>query len=143
MTATASHTGLPSAIGRYVNHDRVAVRFVSLWLVVAVVFSVAWVASYHLLPQGLLRGANTAPATYAGSVPAEFVRLFGWNVAVSLVTVGANTFRSDETPLGYVLQVVQAPRYAAVWGTGSLAVGAVPGSNPRSPCFSPGAGRSN
>ena len=27
------------------------------------------------------------------------------------------------TPLGYVLLVVQAPGYGAIWGTGSLAVG--------------------
>jgi hypothetical protein len=121
MAAAAAR--LAASVGRYVNHGSVFVRFVALWLVVATVFSVAWIGSYHLLPQGLLRPANTAPTTYAGSVSGEFLRLYGWNVGVSLVTVAANTFRSVETPLGYVLQVVQAPRYAAVWGTGSLAVG--------------------
>jgi hypothetical protein len=120
---TGDRSTLPARVGHYVNHDRVFVRFVALWLVVATVFSVSWVGSYHLLPQGLLRPGNPAPTTYAGSVTAEFLRLYGWNVGVSLITIGANTFRSVATPLGYVLQVVQAPRYAAVWGTGSLAVG--------------------
>ncbi|WP_115864250.1 hypothetical protein [Halorussus litoreus] len=111
-------------IGRYVNHDDVLVRFVSLWLVVASVFTAAWILSYYHLPQGLLRGGDpAATADYAGSVSREFLTLFGWNVAVSLIAVIANTFRSVNTPLGYVIQVVQAPRYGAIWGTGSLAIG--------------------
>jgi len=44
-------------------------------------------------------------------------------VAVSVIAVAANTLRSVNTPLGYVIEVVQAPRYGAVWGTGSLASG--------------------
>jgi hypothetical protein len=120
--------GLPSrtvrTVGRYVNHDGVLVRFVSLWLVVASVFTAAWIVSYYLLPQGILRGGNPVATTdYAGTVTREFLTLFAWNVGVSLIAVGANTFRSVQTPLGYVMLVVQAPGYGAVWGTGSLAVG--------------------
>ena len=111
-------------VGQYVNHDDVFVGFASLWVVVAAAFTAAWVASYYVLPQGLLRGGNpAASAEYAGSVGREFLTLFGWNVGVSLFAVAANTFRSVNTPLGYVVQVVQAPRYGVVWGTGSLAVG--------------------
>jgi len=113
-----------SSVGTYVNHENLLVRFVSLWVVVAAVFAVAWVLSYNFLPRGLLRGGNpAATAEYAGSVPLEFLTLFGWNVAVSAIAVGANTLRSVNTPLGYVVEVVQAPRYGAVWGTGSLAIG--------------------
>jgi hypothetical protein len=50
-------------IGRYVNHDDVLVRFVSLLVVVASVFTAAWILSYHFLPQGLLRGGNPGAAT--------------------------------------------------------------------------------
>jgi len=115
---------LSKRVGNYVNHDNVLIRFVSLWAIVATLFTVAWVGSYFLLPQGFLRGANPgATAEYAGSVPREFLSLFAWNVGVSLIAIGANTFRSVNTPLGYVLQVIQAPRYGVVWGTGSLAVG--------------------
>jgi len=115
---------LSKRLGRYVNHDDAIVRFVALWLVVAGVFTTAWVLSYLFLPQGILRGGNPAASPeYAGSVSREFLTLFGWNVAISLVAVAANTFRSVNTPLGYVVQVVQAPRYGAVWGTGSLAIG--------------------
>lgn len=111
-------------IGRYVNHDDVLVRFVSLWLVVASAFTAAWLLSYLFVPQGLLRGGNPGASTgYAGSITREFLWLFGWNVGVSLIAIGANTLRSVNTPMGYVIEVVQAPWYGAVWGTGSLAIG--------------------
>lgn len=111
-------------LGWYVNHDDVLVRFVSLWVVVATTFTTAWILSYLFFPQGLLRGGNPGAVTgYAGSVTREFLWLFGWNVGVSLIAVGANTFRSVNTPMGYVIEVVQAPWYGAVWGTGSLAIG--------------------
>ncbi|MFC6942583.1 hypothetical protein ACFQE8_21900 [Salinirubellus sp. GCM10025818] len=127
--AAANTTGLvgrvSKRIGRYVNHDDVLVRFVSLWVVVASVFTAAWILSYLFLPQGLLRGENPGAATgYAGSITREFLWLFGWNVGVSLIAIGANTLRSVNTPMGYVIEVVQAPWYGAVWGTGSLAIGA-------------------
>ncbi|WP_254840818.1 hypothetical protein [Natronomonas marina] len=125
-TDTDSHaaSGIPGRIGRYVNHDAVLVRFVSIWVVVATLFTVAWVGSYLLLPRGVLRGGNpVASMEYVGSVPREFLTLFAWNVGVSIVAIGANTLRSVNTPLGYVMLAVQAPGYGAVWGTGSLAVG--------------------
>ena len=127
--AASNATGLVGRIskrlGRYVNHDDVFVRFISLWVVVASVFTAAWTLSYLFLPQGLLRGGNPGAATgYAGSITREFLWLFGWNVGVSLIAVGANTLRSVNTPMGYVIEVVQAPWYGAVWGTGSLAIGA-------------------
>ncbi|GAB7093470.1 hypothetical protein JCM30237_06220 [Halolamina litorea] len=122
--ADTTGLGVLRTVGSYVNHDDVLVRFVSLWLLVATVFTLSWVVSYYLLPQGLLRGGNpVAEAEYAGSVSREFLTLFGWNVAVSLIAVAANTLRSVNTPMGYVIEVVQAPRYGAVWGTGSLAIG--------------------
>ena len=36
-------------VGRYVNHDDVFVRFASLWVVVASVFTTAWVLNYLFL----------------------------------------------------------------------------------------------
>jgi hypothetical protein len=47
-------------IGGYVNHDDVLVRFVSLWLAVAGVFTAAWIRSYLFFPQGLLRAGIRA-----------------------------------------------------------------------------------
>ncbi|RLM54001.1 hypothetical protein DVK02_11280 [Halobellus sp. Atlit-31R] len=113
-----------ATVGKWINHDDVFVRFVGLWFVVATVFTLAWVGSYHLLPAGLLRGSNPAAAlAYAGSVRGEFLTLYAWNVGATLVPVGANTLRSVNTPLGYLVLIVQTPMYGVVWGTGSLAVG--------------------
>ncbi|MEA5389267.1 hypothetical protein VB779_21145 [Haloarculaceae archaeon H-GB11] len=60
--AASNATGLvglvSKRIGRYVNHDDVLVRFVSLWVVVASVFTAAWVLSYLFLPRGCY-GAGT------------------------------------------------------------------------------------
>ena len=72
----------------------------------------------------MLRGGNPGATTgYAGSITREFLWLFGWNVGISLIAIGANTLRSVNTPMGYVIEVVQAPWYGAVWGTGSLTIG--------------------
>jgi hypothetical protein len=122
--ATVAIGRVSRRIGRYVNHDHVLVRFVSLWVVVASVFTAAWILIYLFLPQGLLRGGNPGASTgYAGSITREFLWLFGWNVGVSLIAIGVNTFRSVNTPMGYVVEVVQAPWYRTVWGRRSLAIG--------------------
>ena len=122
--ATGPIGRLSKHVGRYVNHENVLVRFASLWVIVASVFTTAWVLSYLVLPQGLLRGGDPGAATgYAGSIAREFLWLVSWNVGVSLIAIGANTLRSVNTPMGYVIEVVQAPLYGAVWGTGSLAIG--------------------
>lgn len=115
-----------SALGRYVNHDDPLVRFASLWLVCAALFVAAWYVGYYLLPPGLLRASNAARALpeYAGSVRAEFLTLFAWNLGVAAIVVAANTFRSVGTPMGYLVVAVNWTRGALVWGTGSLAVDA-------------------
>lgn len=113
------------SLGRYANHDDPLVRFVALWIVCAALFVLAWYAGYYLLPEGLLRGASAASALpeYAGSVWAEFATLFAWNLGVCVLVAAANTFRSVETPLGYLVVAVNWVQGGLVWGTGSLLVG--------------------
>ncbi|WP_135826851.1 stage II sporulation protein M [Halorussus ruber] len=113
-----------SALGDYLNHDDPVVRFASFWAVCAALFAAAWYVGYYLLPEGLLRSSTAASAlpAYAGSVWAEFLTIFAWNLGVCLLVVAANTFRSVRTPLGYLVVVVNWVQGAVVWGTGSLAV---------------------
>jgi hypothetical protein len=71
--AASNATGLVGLVskrlGWYVNHDDVLVRFLSLWIVVASVFTAAWILSYLFFPQGLLRGGNPGVSTgYTGSI---------------------------------------------------------------------------
>ncbi|WP_198662025.1 hypothetical protein [Halorussus litoreus] len=75
-------------------------------------------------PRGLLRSANAASALpeYAGSVRAEFLTIFAWNLAVGVLVVAANAFRSVGTPMGYLVVAVNWVQGALVWGTDSLAI---------------------
>lgn len=52
-----------------------------------------------------------------------FLRIFAWNLAYAAIVIGANTFRSVNTPLGYLVIVVTTVQGALIWGTGSLALG--------------------
>ena len=111
-------------IGRYVYHDDVFVRAVSFWTFCAVVFVSVWVLSYNLLPEGLLRGSSLAYFAPVKTERAEttFVRVFAWNLVFASVLVLSNTFRSVDTPLGYLALLVVVVQGALVWGTGSLAL---------------------
>jgi hypothetical protein len=101
------------------------VRLVALWALCGTLFTVAWYVGYHLLPAGLLAGggASVLPE-YAGSVTAEFLTIMAWNLGFALVVVGANTFRSVRTPMGYLVVLVLWVQGALVWGTDSLAISA-------------------
>ena len=111
-------------IGRYVNHDDVFVRVVSFWTFCAVVFVTIWVLSYNFLPEGLLRGSSLAYFAPVETDRAEttFVRVFAWNLVFATILVLSNTFRSVNTPLGYLALLVVVVQGALVWGTGSLAL---------------------
>lgn len=113
-------------LGRYVNHESVFVRAGSFWLFCAVLFTIAWVGSYLFLPEGLLRGTSAAyfapiETDRAGST---FIRILAWNLVFATLVVLANTFRSVNTPMGYLVVVVTTVQGALVWGTGSLALAA-------------------
>ncbi|MDZ7689434.1 MAG: hypothetical protein U5J64_12130 [Halobacteriales archaeon] len=111
-------------VGHYVNHDDVFVRAASFWAFCAVVFVAVWVLSYHLLPKGLLRGTSLAYFAPVETERAEttFMRVFAWNIVFASILVLSNTFRSVETPMGYLALLVVVVQGALVWGTGSLAL---------------------
>ncbi|MFB6130825.1 MAG: hypothetical protein ABEJ28_08405 [Salinigranum sp.] len=112
------------ALGDYVNHENVLVRFVSLWSILFALFLVTWSVSYAVLPEGLLLSTNSArtPGGYAGSVPAEFLTIFAINLAGCVVIAAANTLRSIRTPAGYVVVASVWLQGAVTWGTNSLAI---------------------
>lgn len=113
-------------LGRYVNHESVLVRAVSFWGFCAIVFMFVWAGSYQLLPEGLLRGTSLAyfAPIETDETETTFLRIFAWNLFLSGgIIVLANTFRSVNTPMGYVVVVVNTINGALIWGTGSLALG--------------------
>ncbi|MFB6166130.1 MAG: hypothetical protein ABEJ31_13295 [Haloarculaceae archaeon] len=116
--------GWARRLGDLVNHDDVLVRLLALWTLCAALFTIAWIVSYAVLPEGLLRRASgPGPlSTTAGSRGGEFVSIFAWNLGFALLVVAANTFRSVRTPMGYLVVLVTWVQGAVVWGTNSLSI---------------------
>jgi len=122
-TRAESSTPLGRLSG-YVNHDNVLVRFVASWLVFTTLFVAAWYVGYYLLPEGILRGAAGVGARtpFLGDVRTEFLSILGFNLLFTLILVGANTFRSVETPLGHLVLLVTFVQGGLVWGSNSLVI---------------------
>jgi hypothetical protein len=97
---------------------------VASWVVFTTLFVAAWYVGYYLLPEGILRGAAGVGARtpYLGDVRAEFLSILGFNLLFTLVLVGANTFRSVETPLGHLVLLVTFVQGGLVWGSNSLVI---------------------
>lgn len=110
---------------RWLNSDNALARLVVLWLVCALLFSVAWTVSYYVLPEGVLRGK-----LLAGWVPVEtsqlgatFLRILAVNLFVSCgLLVVANLFRVGETPLGYLVVMGHSVTYGILLGTNSFGI---------------------
>lgn len=121
---TAGSDGPVAPISHYVNHESLVVRFLTLWAVCLLVFSVAWVVGYYALPEGILRGSLGADAPVVGATVWEtFVRIFAWNLVLGAGPVVAfNTLRSVNTPASYVVLVVVWLQGGLVYGTNSLGI---------------------
>ena len=109
----------------WLKSDKVLVRVVVLWLICALLFALAWTASYSLLPEGVLRGkllASRLPVE-TSQVTTTFSRILSINlfVSCSLVVVG-NLFRVGETPLGYLIVMGHSVMYGILLGTNSFAI---------------------
>jgi len=66
----------------WLQRDKVLVRVVVLWLICALLFALAWTASYHLLPEGVLRGkllASHLPVE-TSQVTTTFLRILAVNL---------------------------------------------------------------
>jgi len=51
---------------KFLFNDSIIVRFISLFVIGAILFTTVWYLSYHLLPEGLMRG-KTGAAIIIGS----------------------------------------------------------------------------
>ena len=114
---------------RYLTHDRLVVRFLSLLAVVSIVFIAVWAASYWLLPEGLLTGRTGGQALAGaglagGSVWLEWMRIFGLNLVLAMfILVLANLIITKRGyPFGYVCVVLLSVVLAVVVGTNSFTI---------------------
>lgn len=112
-------------VGHWLKSERALVRLVALWLICALLFTIAWTLSYYLLPEGILRGR-----LLAGRIPVEthqvlttFLRVFAVNLLIACgLVVLSNLFRVGDTPLGYLVVMAHSILYAILLGTNSFGI---------------------
>jgi hypothetical protein len=80
-------------MNKYLCHERLAIRFVSLLGLCTVLFLITWTFSYLLLPEGLLRGRTGSAIVgdeSAGSFFLEFLRIAVFNLFAMGMIVASN-----------------------------------------------------
>lgn len=112
-------------LSQWLNSDNIWVRFAALWVLCALIFVVAWTASYYLLPEGVLRGKllGQGMPIETPQVITTFLRIFAINMLAGcgLVTL-ANLFRVGDTPLGYFPVMYHSVLYGVLLGTNSFGI---------------------
>ena len=112
---------------RLLCHERLYVRFLALFGLGAVLFTLAWTLSYLFLPEGVLRGrtggAVLAGDEAAGSFLAEWLRIVAVNlVGGSLIVLANRIYRYKGFPLGYIIPLAMLTMYAICLGTNSFSI---------------------
>jgi len=114
---------------KYLMHEKLWVRFGTLLGVVMAAFLGAWILSYLLLPEGLLRGRSAAQVLAGndlagGSVWLEWLRLLAINIGVVFLSIiGPNLFRNEKDyPLGYTSTTLIAVIFGVTIGTDSFSM---------------------
>ncbi|MCL6599365.1 MAG: hypothetical protein K6T81_11575 [Alicyclobacillus macrosporangiidus] len=112
---------------KFLCHNRLLVRFLSLYASGIVLFIIVWFLAYQLLPEGVLSGktlsSRLAGKGTAGTFMTEFARTFAMNLASSALIVYANfEARINGYPLGYLIPMLWFAGYAVDLGTNSFAM---------------------
>jgi magnesium-transporting ATPase (P-type) len=112
---------------KFLFNDRIIVRFISLFVIGAILFMLAWYLSYHFLPEGILRG-KTGAAIIMGSDAAptmleEWGKIVMYNLGAIFLIVLVNLIRyRDRFPLGYITPLGLIAFYAVFLGTNSFSI---------------------
>ena len=112
-------------VARWLKGERVLVRLAALWLICALLFTIAWTTSYYLLPEGVLWGKllGARLPVETPQVTTTFLRIFMVNLLAGcgIVTLG-NLFRVGDTPLGYSVPLMHSVVYGVLLGTNSFGI---------------------
>jgi len=108
-------------------HERLYVRFLALFGLGVVLFTLAWTLSYLFLPEGVLRGrtggAMLVGDEAAGSFLAEWLRIVAVNLfSGSLIVVANRIYRFRGYPFGYIIPLAWLTMYAICLGTNSFSI---------------------
>ena len=112
---------------KYLTSNNVWIRFISLLALTIMIFLIAWVIGYYVLPEGILRGkfagAALAGDSAADSLLKEFMRIAVINlVMLTPILAGNRVFKHKQIPLGYVVPIMWGLIYALVIGTNSTTI---------------------
>jgi len=112
---------------KFLNSPGVWVRFLSLLMLMMLIFLICWVIGYYVLPEGILRGKFASAALVgdraADTFLAEFTRIAVVNLVMLLPIVAGNwVFKHKEIPLGYVIPLAWGAIYALIIGTNSTSI---------------------
>ena len=94
---------------KHLTDEDLSKRFVWMWVLSFSVFFLAWVVSYLVLPQGILRGKLPGTWLFGEDVDLlfTFLEIFLFNFLIGgIVLTLCNLFKVGNVPLGYV----------AIWG---------------------------
>lgn len=112
---------------RYLEHKKVTVRFLSLYLLGLALFFASWTLSYLFLPEGIIRGVlpftKLAGAEAAGSLLKEFFTIFGVNLLGFLaIILGNYILRVRSIAFGYLIPLAWMAMYGLILGTNSFSI---------------------
>ena len=108
-------------------HKKITVRFLALFGLGTILFTLIWALSYFFLPEGILRGrtgsAYLAGETAASSFLVEWLRIVAINlVAGTLIVLANRIYRYRGLPLGYIIPLAWLTLYAICLGTNSFSI---------------------
>lgn len=120
-------------VGRWVQHQllhpNLLLRFAGLFTLAVLLFVLAWLIGYYLLPEGALRAAGAEQLARGGldvtaeGVGEEWGRIFTYNLVPLILIVLANlVLRVNGVPLGYIVPLYNVVGYGAFIGTNSFVI---------------------
>jgi hypothetical protein len=108
---------------RYLIDRNVFKRFMWMWVLSFSIFFLAWVASYQVLPQGVLRGKLPGTWLFGEDVDvvSTFLKILLFNFLIGGIVFSlCNLFRVGKVPLGYVAVWLQIFVFGVLKGTNSF-----------------------
>ncbi len=108
-------------------NEKFIIRFISLFTVGIILFTLVWFLSYYFLPEGFLKGKSVAVrvvgAEASNTLLAEWGKIVGYNLgAVCLLVLVNLILWFDLFPLGYVTVFGNTILYSIYIGTNSFAI---------------------
>ncbi|WP_157209607.1 hypothetical protein [Methanosalsum zhilinae] len=112
---------------RFLGHQHLLVRFISLYALGLILFFTSWTTSYYLLPEGLLSGMGILPTlagdSAADTLASEFATIFLLNMAgFSLILIGNYVLRVGYFGFGGLVPLAWMVLYGVTLGTNSFGI---------------------